>query len=1107
MDVGRDLHLYPSALARDAALDAIGPAAWTDNHRTFAEFAAELHRLLPGAEEPQAPIAGAARFALLLDAAGRAVPRRDAERFTSDAALQAAGKLIAAWKGAGLTPDHVAAAAKSLARSCTNKDTLALLARVYAAYEEQLAPGGIGGAWTDREGHEHRLVARLERADALPARLLAPGAALHVHAFHRLVPFHQRLLKRIAALGHPVHMDTPLGTVEPPREHFRVEAATPYAEVYEIGRRVRAWIVEEHIAPAAICLALRDPGMYSQVVADVFRRFGIPFYERRGEPAVFQPVVRAALSALDACVNGLARADVFRFLCSGLPDLAVLVKRPGEEVDAGELHDLALAAHIDRFFGSDAEKPANAWQTRLQHHAERADECGKRGAAVLSALVARMDGLRGTRTLAAHAKAWRQFFRDAGMDAAGFPGRREGATPNWEDLRRDRLALQAVESALESFASGPLAGGAAVPLQDFARLLNLELAEHSVREDSGGPGGVRVLSLYDLRGLRFRKLVLAGMTEGVFPAPQPADPLLGRGAELATRKALAAQLRDASAAQHLEPCLADEWHREEAALLDIARAAASGGTLVFTRARQGFDREPLVPSTFWNAVDRSAPTEQAASIQPAPALTQCLTAEEAELRAAWVLGGGDPSPSLLPHGEAPLAAACFRRSVRLEQLARLAAIEDRRRRFFASQSLAQSVRAEQQEQDETTPLLKRAAAETASVTEVAAGAYDGVVAARAPEAAGSLAQVLPAQSAQEPNALSPSALETLAACPFAFLVRQVWRLREQGEPEEELSPLDKGELWHTVLARFYREQVGAARAAGRLVARLDAGERGPYLARLRAIADKLIEETPQRAFIGHPGLWRLQREQLSTALESWLDHELALCAEAQFCCAETELRFGSSPKDTAPPVNVPVPRADGGEETLTLAGRMDRLDLLVDNPDAPAPRVSGLRVIDYKLGRCSSYKNDVKPEALADLLAAQLPVYLLAALGYLRTLEKEKRVRVAWDETWANLHAGYYCLRDVPSKVAAGGASLVLIAEWPGEKASAREFLATEGTLSDLSLFRIVRARVAEVLRGRYPVFPHACGATHCPGRFVCRYQAVPEEDDATEGGRKGGAP
>lgn len=75
-------------------------------------------------------------------------------------------------------------------------------------------------------------------------------------------------------------------------------SAHPYGEIEDVARSI-ATEIEEGTAPDQIALILRDLGPYTDIVPDVFRRFGIPTYFRRGTPAASHPPVKALLALLD----------------------------------------------------------------------------------------------------------------------------------------------------------------------------------------------------------------------------------------------------------------------------------------------------------------------------------------------------------------------------------------------------------------------------------------------------------------------------------------------------------------------------------------------------------------------------------------------------------------------------------------------------------------------------------------------------------------------------------------------------------------------------------------------------------------------------------------
>ncbi|MBI9019983.1 MAG: PD-(D/E)XK nuclease family protein, partial [Verrucomicrobia bacterium] len=74
-------------------------------------------------------------------------------------------------------------------------------------------------------------------------------------------------------------------------------SAHPYGEIEDAARRI-AGEIERGTAPEEIALILRDLSPYTDIIPDVFRRFGIPYYFRRGTPAAAHPPVKALLALL-----------------------------------------------------------------------------------------------------------------------------------------------------------------------------------------------------------------------------------------------------------------------------------------------------------------------------------------------------------------------------------------------------------------------------------------------------------------------------------------------------------------------------------------------------------------------------------------------------------------------------------------------------------------------------------------------------------------------------------------------------------------------------------------------------------------------------------------
>ncbi|MGE4489688.1 MAG: PD-(D/E)XK nuclease family protein [Kiritimatiellales bacterium] len=74
-------------------------------------------------------------------------------------------------------------------------------------------------------------------------------------------------------------------------------SSNPYGEIEDAARRI-AGEIEAGTPPEEIALILRDLSPCTDIVPDVFRRFGIPYHFRRGTPAAAHPPVKALLALL-----------------------------------------------------------------------------------------------------------------------------------------------------------------------------------------------------------------------------------------------------------------------------------------------------------------------------------------------------------------------------------------------------------------------------------------------------------------------------------------------------------------------------------------------------------------------------------------------------------------------------------------------------------------------------------------------------------------------------------------------------------------------------------------------------------------------------------------
>ena len=209
------------------------------------------------------------------------------------------------------------------------------------------------------------------------------------------------------------------------------------------------------------------------------------------------------------------------------------------------------------------------------------------------------------------------------------------------------------------------------------------------------------------------------------------------------------------------------------------------------------------------------------------------------------------------------------------------------------------------------------------------------------------------------HAFSVTQLETYARCPFAFFSGRILGAVPLHDPEDDLTALERGNLIHHALYRFYSERRQAVRPDDLAQAR----------AHLRAIVRTEAETMGLTGFFWEREVERLVgRDEAGTReglLERFLNleaHELEIAAPALF-----EYSFGSYPgMGPRDPLSTQTPftiaDADGAE--VRIFGKIDRID-----------RTDGGQfiVLDYKTGHVPGGLEEIRQG-----LSLQLPIYLLA---------------------------------------------------------------------------------------------------------------------------------
>lgn len=370
-------------------------------------------------------------------------------------------------------------------------------------------------------------------------------------------------------------------------------------------------------------------------------------------------------------------------------------------------------------------------------------------------------------------------------------------------------------------------------------------------------GGVQVLDASDARGASFKVLFLIGLKEGLFPRTVREDPLL--------RDSVRALLQQ-PAGYWIQP---KATGYDEERLLFTLMVSSASERLYCLYPRSDEDGKAEVPSAYLRELCRAAgfdlesadservdrsPYAKLDSVPP-----ESLSPKEISL----LLARDREEPSLFfdPLG---MDAVSFKESLRR-------AVE-----------------------------LNRAGEP---------GAQDGFIGAPS-EYLDTLMQ----------RGLSPKALDILAACPFQFFMRYVTAFRppEVSTDRGALSPMAKGDIYHRILHRFYKELWDTRYWSN------------PSPPLWTVVLDKAVEEifnqTTWQEMGVYPLVWYAAKQRMTETLRKFVDRDMAAIRQNGLLPVYFEQTY------TAP--------APLGVQGLQFTGRPDRVDW--------DPNKKKYRVVDYK---------------------------------------------------------------------------------------------------------------------------------------------------------------
>lgn len=553
---------------------------------------------------------------------------------------------------------------------------------------------------TTAPGRDHtvgrRFQAALEQLQRAAGMTLPEIPVAHLHDGRPAVL--QVLTERVFVSGAPAFTD--------PCDELTLFGAPDEArETAMVLRRVKR-LLHAGARPDDIVIAVRDWTRYGDLLAEQGRSYGLPLAIHYGLPLADNPAVRTLRSALELAAGDFRRRELLDLLRSPYVDLTSfgLTQEVIDLIDAcsrAEIITGGRSAWLDAL--AQWERSASRW------HAEQAAEpdedrqpppaaayTAEQIAAACAALDAVFELLTPppSETLEAYIHWIEQLITpdsdapDAESVAAArtglhLPDRIRTISDHPGDhllrgvIERDLAALETFMRTLRGLlgaerlimALRPADPTRRLAWRDFLRLLLSAVEGVSISRAPGRDGRVLVTSVSDARGLPHAHVFILGLSEGIFPAPVPEDPLLLDSERAALRRA------------GLPLSLQSERADDDGLFYELLSLAGRSITLSRPMVRDG---TPIPESHLWRSCLRVVPNATS-KIQRAD---QVVTADDVCTSAEAVLALSDG----LSRGTPPDYYGWLSRDDAWQRLAHARTVEARRMSSEASDHYAGLVR-------------------------------------------------------------------------------------------------------------------------------------------------------------------------------------------------------------------------------------------------------------------------------------------------------------------------------------------------------------------------------------------------------------------------------
>ena len=788
------------------------------------------------------------------------------------------------------------------------------IARLYARYCEHTK------AYYDREalaeaaaaavssGHADTALTALGPVIAYLPRTLTPSEQRLFDALHNA----WRCATILAATGDEEADEILLPTAAPSASSKPPPRPAHLLVTSDTGEEVRS--VVRSIAAAAhagtpfhrMAILYWRQETYAALIAEQLAAAGIPIAGPSTERLAATPVGRMLKGIVDLAGSDLPREEVMRWLtsCPVKPPAAGFSPSRWDAVS----REAGVVVGIDQWRDRLANYAAAQQRTTTRKDEELSEGREKelaQSAAEALALRSFMIRLLDTLNRSEDSQTWVAFVKwskeliDRYLDEESLPS-----------VERDNL--DTLVTALQELANLDEMEDSA-DLDAFRAALDEVLSRPATRAGALGEG-LFVAPVRIAAGLRFDRVYLVGMVEGLVPAQPPDDPLLPQS----ERERAGLPPRSTAAERY-----------------DYLAAAAAGRTRVLTFARgNNIAMREQHPSRWF--------LEQASHLYGSPVYPSMLS-------------GSHDLVSLReqPWFEEVVSAQHGINTVSASQPADIHDYDLHQLSHW--RQVGNSIDAHHLAQSE--PVLSRALEMQRARNAKPLTHWDGdLTSAISPSGRIGLSNR---------EFFSPTRLQTWATCPFRYFLSNVLGIAAPEQPEElaTISALERGSLLHAILERFIK----SAQEQG-TIPPPDQPWSNDHRRQLFKIAEEEFQQAEQRGVTGKQLLWELARDEMLSDLDRFLEEDAKLRSKHGVSPHAVESDFGFPRHEHPTPLDS-VAWSSAKTGALRFRGKIDRIDL--------SPSGDTALVLDYKTGGTGGYANmNRDPVQRGKLL--QLPVYGLA---------------------------------------------------------------------------------------------------------------------------------